>query len=152
MNKVVTMDDIIPIISQKLSAKGQVVFAPKGISMYPTLVGNRDSVTLQAIEDEVKKYDIVLYKRTSGEYVLHRVIGVEKNSYVMRGDNQIVAEAGISRAQIIARVVQYNKRGVVYNCGSMKERLYSFFIVKTARMRRFYYRLRRKIGRIIHGR
>ena len=152
MNKIVTMDDIIPIITEQLKANGTVAFSPKGRSMYPTLVGNRDNVTMKSINRPIRKYDIVLYKRLNGEYVLHRVVGINKDDYTMRGDNQVVNEYGIKETQLIAVVSEYIRDGRKHKCDCLKERMYGMAIARTSKLRRLYYRIRRKVGRIIKKR
>ena len=59
------------------------------------------AVYLQAIED-LKKYDIVLYRRRTGKVVLHRIIGFSKGKCVMCGDNQNSLER-IEKGDIIAK-------------------------------------------------
>ena len=47
-----------------------------------------------------KKYDIPLYKRGK-DYVLHRIVKVGPDSYVICGDNCLKREYGITDEQII---------------------------------------------------
>jgi hypothetical protein len=51
-----------------------------------------------------RKYDILLYRRNNGKYVLHRVVGIGETGYIMCGDNQASLEPGITDAQIIGAV------------------------------------------------
>ncbi|MBR4333181.1 MAG: S26 family signal peptidase, partial [Clostridia bacterium] len=69
-----------------LRRDGHLVYKTRGVSMEPMLHENRDLVILQAPSLRLKKYDVALYKRENA-YVLHRVIGVEKERYLFRGDN-----------------------------------------------------------------
>lgn len=57
-----------------------------GVSMYPMLRNRRDTIVLKPATDRLKKYDVPLYKREE-QYVLHRVIKVQSDGYVIRGDN-----------------------------------------------------------------
>ena len=38
------------------------------------------------------KYDLPLYHRPDGKYILHRIIGVKEHAYVIRGDNTYAKE------------------------------------------------------------
>lgn len=53
---------------------------------------------------DVKKNDIVLYKRASGQFVMHRIIKVKKDEYIMCGDNQYEHEHNIKKENILAKV------------------------------------------------
>ena len=52
----------------------------------------------------MKKRDIILYKRDSGQYVLHRIVKVKDNTFTLVGDNQHELEHGIRLDQILAIV------------------------------------------------
>ena len=73
-----------------------------GNSMSPFLVHGRDTVYLSRLDRPAKRGDVLLYKRESGAYILHRVYKVEKDSYTMVGDAQTQLEQGIRQDQIIA--------------------------------------------------
>ena len=66
---------------------GFVVRPVVGTSMMPLLNQNADTVRLVRAPERLKKYDIPLYIRPSGEHVLHRIVKVCENHYVIRGDN-----------------------------------------------------------------
>jgi len=76
---------ILPLIEEQLSLGKQVSFKVKGTSMFPFLHSGRTEVTLLKPTIEPKKYDIVLFK-IKGNYVLHRIIKIEKDHYVIMGD------------------------------------------------------------------
>ena len=62
-----------------------------GVSMYPMLRNRRDTIVLKPKSGRLKKFDVPLYK-VGEKYVLHRVIKVLPDCYVIRGDNLIVKE------------------------------------------------------------
>ena len=97
----VDIEKIVAVISDTVS-RGEVFrLNPTGISMLPTIVSGDDSVLLTRAED-LKKYDIVLYRRRTGKIVLHRIIGFSKGKCVMCGDNQNSLER-IEKSDIIAK-------------------------------------------------
>lgn len=60
--------------------------------MMPLLRNRRDTVKVVPANEILKKYDLPLYKRPTGEYVLHRIIKVKNGYYVICGDNRFNKE------------------------------------------------------------
>lgn len=102
----IKLEQIEQTIRKVLARGGEFSFYPGGTSMQPFIVQGRDKVTLAALPDRIKKYDIILYKRENGTFVLHRVTGKKENAYIFRGDNQFSDEYGIKREQMIGRVTE----------------------------------------------
>lgn len=101
-----SMQEIFPLIEEGIKNGGEYRFYPKGISMLPLLREGIDSVILSAVED-IKKYDMILYLRDDGNYVLHRVVGIENNMYNLCGDNQCYIEKNIRKEQVKAVVTAF---------------------------------------------
>ena len=74
-----------------LARDGYLVYNTRGVSMEPMLRENRDLVIIQAPVSRLQKYDVALYTRGK-DHVLHRVIGVEPDHYLIRGDNTYAIE------------------------------------------------------------
>ncbi|MEE1319487.1 MAG: S24/S26 family peptidase, partial [Ruminococcus sp.] len=105
MNKEVSMDDIIGILTEKLESGGTVTFTPRGKSMLPMLRDGEDVVVLSKPQGRLHLFDVPLYRRSNGLYVLHRIVDFDADgSYVMCGDNQFEIERGINKEQIIGYV------------------------------------------------
>ena len=66
---------------------GFVVRPVVGTSMMPLLDQQTDTVRLVKAPERLKKYDVPLYRRPDGELVLHRIVKVCADYYVIRGDN-----------------------------------------------------------------
>lgn len=80
-------------IESLLKEQGFYVSTTVGWSMWPMLRNRRDRVILLPVGSErLKKYDLPLYKRPDGKYILHRIIGVRDGEYIIRGDNTYVKE------------------------------------------------------------
>ena len=79
--------------------KGVLVYTNVGDSMYP-LIQQGDLLEIRAVTGRLKKYDIPLYKRDSGQYVLHRIIKVRKDDYLLCGDNRRWIESGVTDRHI----------------------------------------------------
>lgn len=87
---------------QYLAENGSLTYTFKGVSMKPMLTQGRDLFTVAAKGPQrCKKYDVVLYRRPPNQYVLHRIIQVRQEDYVILGDNCIGKEYGIRDEDII---------------------------------------------------
>ena len=75
-------------IEQMLERDGVIVYKTRGVSMRPMLKQNRDLVTVRKFEGRLKKYDVPLYRRKRGGYVLHRIIGLKDDCYIIRGEKK----------------------------------------------------------------
>lgn len=87
-------------IEEVLKQKGVYVSTTAGVSMYPLLRNRKDTIVIRPPEGRLRKYDVPLYKR-GNDYVLHRIVKVKPDSYVICGDNCLKREYGITDAQII---------------------------------------------------
>ena len=93
----------MPLVEEALAAGQTVRFSPKGTSMLPFLRQGIDQVELSPLPEKLRKYDLPLYRRDNGQYVLHRIVRVGE-TYTCVGDNQFELEHGVRRDQMIARV------------------------------------------------
>lgn len=75
-------------IEEGIKINGYHLSTIVGDSMMPLLRNRRDMVKVVPVKGVLKKYDLPLYKRPTGEYVLHRIIGVKKDHYIICGDNR----------------------------------------------------------------
>ena len=104
--------------------------------MLPLLRQGRDLFTLQKKKGRCNVGDVVLYRRRQ-QYVLHRVIEVRANDYVILGDNCIEKEYGITDNDILAVMTVFVRNGKNYTVGVWWYKLYSFIWLKTIPMRIF---------------
>ena len=89
-----------------------------GSSMSPFLVHGRDTVYLSPLSAALKKGDMILYRRQSGAYVLHRIRAVEGETFTLIGDGQTEPEPGIRRDQVLAVVTAVRRKGRLLKKGS----------------------------------
>ena len=105
----ISLDEIMPLIRERLAAGQSIKFSPRGVSMLPMLRQGIDSVVLSPVPEKLKKYDLPLYQRDDGKYILHRIVAVG-DSYTCMGDNQFVAETGVRQDQMIALVTGFYRK------------------------------------------
>ena len=110
---VVLVNEIDKFIKEGL----QVNFKPKGNSMLPFIVGERDSVVLKAPEN-IKIGDIVLAKVGVSNYVLHRVIAMNDDRITLMGDGNIIGTERCRLTDIVAVAIKINKGGKEIDCRS----------------------------------
>lgn len=89
-----------------------------GNSMSPFLIHGRDTVYLSRLTRPPRRGDILLYRRSTGGYVLHRVYAVKKDGLTMVGDAQTALEPGIQERQVLAVVTAVLRKDIKLEPGS----------------------------------
>ena len=143
----INIGSLMPIIEEKLAEGGEVVFSPNGTSMLPTIKAGRDTVVLVSPPKRLRKYDIALFKRADGKYVMHRVIGVG-NTYTFIGDNQFEYERNVECEDIIALCVALERAGKRVRLDSPLSRIFAFLWHSIRPIRRLYFVGKRKLASI----
>ncbi len=111
------------VIERELLSGGYIS-TTKGTSMYPFLKTSRDVVKLITPCAPLKKYDVVLYKAAEGKYILHRIIGVRDDEYVIRGDNTYHKEY-VKKERILAVLIEFKRKGRAHKVTDRGYLLYS---------------------------
>ncbi len=94
-------------IEEQLQNEGVYVTTTVGVSMKPMLRNRRDRIVVLPVGDRVLgKGDLPLYRRPDGTYVLHRIIGVREDHYIIRGDNTYVKEI-VPHAWVLGYVSEF---------------------------------------------
>ncbi|SFW24778.1 S24/S26 family peptidase [Ruminococcus flavefaciens] len=109
---------------EQLAKNGKLIYTNKGDSMMPLIKQDRDLLIIEPVHGRLKKYDVPLYKRDSGQYVLHRILKVRKNDYVICGDNRWVKEYGIRDRHIIGVLTAVVRNGKEISVNDWKYKLY----------------------------
>ena len=104
----IQLEQLMPLFLEQFAQGKSVKFSPRGISMLPMLRQGIDSVILSPLPQKLKKYDLPLYRRDDGKYILHRVVEAGQ-TYTCMGDNQFVAEPGLRHDQMIALVTAFTR-------------------------------------------
>lgn len=120
----VRLAQIFPLMQERMANGESVQFTPQGTSMRPTIYGGRDQVVLSALPEKLKKYDLPLYRRDNGQFVLHRIVKAE-GTYTCIGDNQFVYEPGVRQDQMLALATGFYRKGKFYKTDSFGYQLYS---------------------------
>lgn len=124
----------------------------KGFSMMPLIRQNRDTIIVKKLEEKPKENDVLLYKNKSGKYVLHRVIKVLENGYIIRGDNNFFNEYDIKDENIIGILEGFYRDDKFIDCSNNK--LYKIYVQlnrRTYYLRKIFSKIRSLLSRIKHA-
>ena len=109
---------------EELSRHGRIIQRNVGVSMMPLLRQNRDVMIIERPSGRLKKYDCPLYKRADGKYVLHRILKVRENDYVICGDHCTKKEYGITDDNIIGVLTGVIRDGKVIKSDNRLYKIY----------------------------
>ena len=143
-----------------LERDGKLVYKTRGISMLPMLHENRDLVVIERTSERLKPGDVALYRRGS-QYVLHRVLEVRPNDYVIRGDNTYLLETGITDADVLGVLTMFVRKGKqisVTNPGYLRyvrfwQRIYPvrrIVVIAYRRLREYAAAIRKRLKKLFH--
>ena len=74
-------------------------------------VGDMLTFTKIDIDNPLSLYEVYGYKNSKGDIIVHRLVGIEDNKYVFRGDNTVANDSYVKREQILYR---YNNTKLVF--------------------------------------
>ena len=111
-------------IEDVLVTNGKYIGPTSGVSMLPMLKDRRDTI------------DVALYKR-GDLYVLHRVLSVTPDGYIIRGDNCYTDE-NVPENAVIGVLSEFFRKDKHYYCTDEKYLKYVKKRLKTYKVRRFF--------------
>lgn len=110
-----------------LNEQGTLVYTNVGTSMMPLLRERRDLMIIRRYSHRLSRLDVPLFKRPdTGKYILHRVIWVKKDGYIVCGDNQWLPEH-ILESQVLGVLTAVNRDGgkMIDLSSNLKYKIYS---------------------------
>ena len=107
----IKLEELFPLIQEKLESGGDVVFTVTGSSMLPFMKDGKTLVTIKQIDKKLKKHDIVFYKN-NGKFILHRILKITSNYIITCGDGLTKLEY-IKESDIFAKVVKFQNGHVL---------------------------------------
>ena len=100
-------------IKEILDTTGKYTGLTMGRSMEPLIHHQKDNIIVVKNKERLKKYDIPVYVTKSGKYIMHRVIKVCDDHYVIVGDNLLKKEY-VTDDMICGVLVGFYKNGKRY--------------------------------------
>ena len=155
VKKEIHLAQIAPVMHEVLQGGGVFTLTITGMSMFPTLKGGRDRVSLTLAPERFKRGDLPLYRRADGSFVLHRIVAVAKDgTYTCCGDHQSRKEPGLKQSQMIGLVCEIERKGKRFSVQKLGYRFWVRFWMLLRPVRPFFFRLygiAAGIGRRLRG-
>lgn len=142
-------EPLLPDIEGVLREQGVYVSTSVGTSMRPMLRSRQDTIVIRPLAGRLRRLDVALY-RTPGGYVLHRVVRVLPDSYVIIGDN-CLQEEHVSDDQVVGVLSEFYRGERHVLVSSAPYRAYAHAWVATAPVRHLARRGRAWLGRRVRA-
>ena len=91
----------------------------------------------------------MLFARGSSRYVLHRIIKVLPDEYVILGDNCVSCERGIKDSDIHGKMVSFVRNGKEHSVTEKRYRAYTALVLFFNPVRVFFKRIWIKFKRLV---
>jgi len=140
------------LVLKALETSGEFISRTRGVSMQPLFCQGRDLVVITKPVGELKKGDVPLYKRRNYDFlVLHRIIKVRENDYVIRGDNTYSLEY-VPKDFVVGVLKEFYRDGKYCNCKTDKRyKYYTKYIILSYPLRFLWkFRIRPILSKIKH--
>lgn len=147
MNRVSSNISDRTTFEELLARDGFLVYKIRGVSMEPMLRQNRDLVVIRTLSSRPEKYDAVLYKRGEN-YVLHRIIRVCEDHYLIRGDNTYRLEY-VPFAAVLGVLTAFTRKGRQHDVTERGYLMYVHLWHAIYPIRYVYFYSRRFLARIV---
>lgn len=135
------------VFENQLDTYGSFAYKIKGVSMLPLLRQDRDIVVIVRKKDRLHPMDVAFYKRNK-DYVLHRVIKLTEDGYLIRGDNTYVLE-DVKEERVLGVMKSFVRNGKQVDCSDYGYRLYSWAWNQIFPVRHLALKARRKLRRLL---
>ena len=94
-------------IKEILDTYGKYTGLTMGTSMKPLIHEQRDNIIVVKNKGRLKKYDVPVYVTKQGKYIMHRIVEVCDDHYVIVGDNLTKKEYVTAKNISIAKTLRH---------------------------------------------
>ncbi len=127
-----------------IKEKGVLVYTNQGTSMLPLIREKKDILIIKPIR-HINRFDIILTKRPSGRFLLHRVMkNCNDGTYVICGDNSTKCDYRIKEDEIIGVLESIIRNGRTISFCSLTYRMYVLIWCKLFFIRKIVLSLKSK--------
>lgn len=128
----------------------------RGISMWPLLRPNQDSIRMIAPNRELRVGDVVMFHRADGKKIAHRICWMDETMLDTLGDNCTEPDGKFPRSSVIGLVTHACRNGRLIPMDTGFWRFYGKFMLWSNPVRMFirdklYRPLRRFARRLLKG-
>lgn len=133
-------------IEDQLARGGRGFFQTVGDSMEPLLHNRRSTVVIEPKTRRLRRWEVALFRRPDGQYVLHRVVRVVEGGYLVCGDNRDCPER-VPEDWVLGVMAGFftDEQNRYCSCSSPPMALY----LRRLKWRRRFRRLRRSLARAL---
>lgn len=136
-------------LEDAFAQNGYWISTTVGVSMFPMLRNRRDTIVVVPYTGRLNRYDVPLYRR-DGRYVLHRIVEVRPDSYVICGDNCAEKEYGITDDDVVGVLTEFYRGDRKIDMNGRRYRLYVRLWCALYPVRRVYKKVRAFGGAVYH--
>jgi signal peptidase I len=102
-----------PMGGNEMAEKPQITLnvSHNSESMYPTFT-SFDKIfgeEFNASKDKLREGDIVMYRASAGNLLIHRIVYMNGTFILTKGDNNMIADVPIDQSQVVSKIT-----GVIY--------------------------------------
>lgn len=123
----------------------EVKIRAKGRSMTPLIRDGKDALVLKALEDQSIRIGSIVLGLFEGRYVVHRITQISGDSIRLRGDGNPYQVEDMSRSDILAELVAFERNGKLYDAHSLRWKVYQYLWPSNAFLRRALLYIYRRI-------
>ena len=133
-----------------LNEQGYIVYTNMGFSMLPLLRQKRDIIEIRKKgQERCKRFDVVLYKRGK-KYILHRILKVLPDGYLIAGDHLRVLERDIKDKDILGVMTSMKRNGKVITLDNKWYKIYVNLWCRPYHIRMLYLHVEMFFKRCFH--
>ena len=137
-------------IAHELTQGRSVAISTKGTSMRPLIKEGKCRVIVEPLQNELQTGDIGIFFLSGTTYVLHRIIAVEPEIYITRGDNCVNCEK-VPKNKMLGSVTTIYKKNRKINMTDSSYRAYVRFWQLTTPLRIPFFKFRAKFKSLLYA-
>ncbi len=120
---------VIDLLHSVLEKKAAFRFQVKGFSMFP-FIKDGDILTISAVNKSSMRFGRIsaFVHPGNGKLAIHRIIGMNKGGYLLKGDNIFDIDGTVSRENILGTVSSVQRSGRSFTFGLGWERVIIAFL------------------------
>lgn len=123
----------------------RVKIMAQGYSMRPFVENGRDMLVFD-FPDSICVEDVVLAECTEGRFVCHRIVRMDDDVVTLRGDGNAHGVEVVRRSDVLAKVVQIERKGKCYDLATSHWwKCYSFLWCRLLPIRRYLLAVYRRL-------
>lgn len=142
----ISNDLLLPEIREWISQGHTVTLSVRGNSMNPFLADRRDKVRIAPLSGKPQTGELLLaYEKARQRYVLHRLLRIQDNEYILMGDGNLKGTETIREEDLIGTVTHVIRKGKTHSTSSFCWKFYSALWLRLLPVRRWLLAVWRRI-------